>query len=48
VWIALLVLAGFLVGGAWSFGRQRHWGFAVVLAIGAAMAFAAGLLWAPR
>ncbi len=37
MWIALLVLAGFLVGGTWSFARQKRYGWAAVLGVLAVM-----------
>ncbi|MCD2197761.1 hypothetical protein LQ327_30760 [Actinomycetospora endophytica] len=42
--LGLLLVGGFLVGGVVSFGRQRKWIAAVVLAVLAALAVAAGVL----
>ena len=48
MWIALLVLAGILLGGVISFARSRNWLFAVVLLLAAALAFTAAMAWVPR
>ena len=48
MWIALLVLAGILLGGVISFVRSRNWLFAVVLLLAAGLAFAAAMAWVPR
>jgi LPS O-antigen subunit length determinant protein (WzzB/FepE family) len=48
VWIALLVLAGILLGGVVSFVRSRHWLAAVVLLAAAGLAFAGAMAWVPR
>ncbi|MDA8434700.1 MAG: hypothetical protein M0Z98_01790 [Actinomycetales bacterium] len=48
MWIALLVLAGILLGGVVSFARARQWLVAVVLLAAAALAFAAAMAWVPR
>jgi len=44
----MLVLAGFLVGGVYSFARNRRWGPAIILAIFAVMSVVTAFLWAPR
>ncbi|MGI9196318.1 MAG: hypothetical protein ACR2KE_02540 [Candidatus Nanopelagicales bacterium] len=44
--IALLALAGFLVGGAYSFFKQKRRNAAIVLSILAVMSVAAAFLWA--
>jgi hypothetical protein len=48
VWVAMLVLAGILVGGCISFARNRQWLPVMVLAAGAVLSLAAALTWAPR
>jgi membrane protein DedA with SNARE-associated domain len=48
VWIALLVLAGVLVGGVISFARNRAWFGAAILAAAAVLAFAGAYAWVPR
>jgi membrane protein DedA with SNARE-associated domain len=48
VWIALLVLAGILLGGVASFARAKQWLVAAVLLAAAALAFAAAMAWVPR
>lgn len=46
--IALLVLAGLLLGGVISFARARHWLGAVVLLAAAGLAFAGAMAWVSR
>ena len=48
MWIALLVLAGLLLGGVISFVRARQWLFAVLALAAAALAFAGAMAWVPR
>lgn len=48
MWIALLVLTGFLIGGTWSFVRNRAWTPAAVVGVAALMAGAATILWLPK
>jgi len=48
VWVAMLVLAGVLVGGVISFARSRKWLPAMVLGAGAVLSFASAIAWAPR
>ncbi len=48
MWIALLVLAGLLLGGVVSFARARQWLVAVVLLAAAGLAFAGAMAWVPR
>ncbi|WP_018333711.1 hypothetical protein [Actinomycetospora chiangmaiensis] len=42
--LGLLLLAGFLIGGVISFGRERRWIPAVVLTLLAVVAAVAGVL----
>ena len=46
--IALLVLAGFLLGGVYSFARSKHWVLAVVLLAAAGLSLAAAIAWSGR
>ena len=48
MWIALLVLAGLLIGGVYSFARHRQWLAAVIALAAAGLAFAGAMLWVPR
>jgi len=45
VTVALLVLAGVLLGGVYSFARNRHWVLAVILLAAAGLAFAGAVAW---
>jgi hypothetical protein len=44
----MLVLAGILIGGAYSFARHRQWLVVAVLASAAALCFAVAWTTAPR
>ena len=46
--IALLVLAGFLLGGVYSFARNRNWVLAVVLLAAAGLSVAGAVAWSGR
>jgi hypothetical protein len=48
VTVALLVLAGVLIGGVYSFGRQRLWVIAGVLFAAALLALAGAIAWSGR
>jgi MFS-type transporter involved in bile tolerance (Atg22 family) len=48
VWIALLVLTGILLGGVFSFARNRQWWGAVILLAAAALSAAGAYAWLPR
>ena len=48
MWIALLVLAGVLLGGVISFARNRQWVGSAVLGAAAVLAFAGAYAWLPR
>lgn len=43
--VVLLGLAGFLIGGAFSFGRQKRWAGVVILSVAAALALSGAVLW---
>jgi membrane protein DedA with SNARE-associated domain len=43
--VAMLVLAGLLLGGVYSFARKKQWVFAVILLAAAALALAAAVAW---
>lgn len=43
--ILMIALAGFFIGGVYSFWRNGNRGLAVMLGIFALLALAAGLLW---
>jgi hypothetical protein len=45
VTVALLVLAGLLLGGVYSFARNRQWVLAVVLLAAAVLALAGAVAW---
>jgi hypothetical protein len=45
VTVALLVLAGVLIGGVYSFARNRHWVLAVILLAAAVLALAGAVAW---
>ncbi len=44
----MLVLAGILIGGVYSFARNRRWLPAMVLASAAVLSFAAAMAWLPK
>lgn len=44
--IVLLGLFGFLIGGSWSFYKQKRIGWAIALAVLGVASFAAAVLWA--
>ena len=44
----MFLLAGVLLGGVISFARNKRWFEAVLLGIGAVLAIAAAIAWAPR
>jgi hypothetical protein len=44
----MLVLAGILIGGAYSFARAKNWLLVMVLGASAALAFAIAFTMAPR
>ena len=46
--VALLVLAGFLLGGVYSFARSRNWVLAVVLLAAAGLSLAGAVAWSGR
>ena len=46
--VALLVLAGFLLGGVYSFVRSRNWVLAVVLLAAAGLSLAGAVAWSGR
>ena len=46
--IALLVLAGLLLGGVYSFARAKQWLVAVVLLAAALLALAGAIAWSGR
>jgi membrane protein DedA with SNARE-associated domain len=48
VWIALLVLTGILLGGVFSFARNRQWWGAMILLTAAALSAAGAYAWLPR
>jgi membrane protein DedA with SNARE-associated domain len=48
VWIALLVLTGILLGGVYSFARNRQWWGAAILLAAAALSAAGAYEWLPR
>jgi len=48
VWIALLVLTGLLLGGVYSFARNRQWWGALILGAAAAISALAAYEWLPR
>jgi membrane protein DedA with SNARE-associated domain len=48
VWIALLVLTGILLGGVYSFARNRQWWGAAILLAAAALSAVAAHEWLPR
>jgi hypothetical protein len=48
VTIALLVLAGFLLGGVYSFVRSKRWVLAVVLLAAAGLSLAGAIAWSGR
>jgi len=48
VTVALLVLAGFLLGGIYSFARSRNWVLAVVLLAAAGLSLAGAVAWSGR
>ncbi len=43
--IVLLVLAGFLIGGVYSFAKAKRYPAAVILGIAAALSLLGALLW---
>jgi hypothetical protein len=43
--VAMLVLAGLLLGGSYSFARKKQWIFAVILLAAGGLAFAAAIAW---
>lgn len=43
--VAMLVVAGLLLGGVYSFARRKQWLFAVILLAAAAIAFVAAIAW---
>ena len=43
--VALLVVAGILLGGVYSMARNKHWVLAVILLAAAALAFAGAVAW---
>jgi membrane protein DedA with SNARE-associated domain len=45
VTVALLVLAGVLLGGVYSFARKKQWVFAGILLAAAGLALAAAIAW---
>ena len=46
--VALLVLAGFLLGGVYSFARSRNWVLAVVMLAAAGLSLAGAVAWSGR
>jgi len=44
----MLLLAGFLLGGVYSFARNGQWVFAVVLLAATGLALAGAVAWARR
>ena len=46
--VALLVVAGILLGGVYSFARSKHWVLAVVLLAAAGLSLAAAIAWSGR
>ena len=46
--VALLILAGFLLGGVYSFARNRHWVLAVVLLAAAGLSLTGAVAWSGR
>jgi len=43
--VAMLVLAGLLLGGVYSFARRKQWVLAAILLAAAGLALAAAVAW---
>ena len=43
--VAMLVLAGLLLGGVYSFARKKQWVLAAILLAAAGLAFAGAIAW---
>ena len=41
----MLVVCGFLIGGAWSLGHQRRWAGAAIIGLAAVLAGVAAAVW---